>query len=174
MRLSIERFDLGDLIRDVLDLYQIVAEEKQITLHAQVPEGLFLEADRIRLQQVLANLVDNAIKYTPAGGKVEISASSNANRAWLAVKDTGMGIPAEELPRIWERLYRGDKSRSQKGLGLGLCLVKAVVQAHGGQVEVSSHPGEGSVFTAILPRSRPPLEAPASAPRLLSPGVVSQ
>ncbi len=174
MRLNIERFDLGELIRDVQDLYQIVAEEKQVTLHAQIPTGIFLEADRIRLQQVLANLVDNAIKYTPTGGKVEISASGNANRAWLTVKDTGMGIPAEELPRIWERLYRGDKSRSQKGLGLGLCLVKAVVQAHGGQVEVSSHPGEGSVFTAVLPQSRPNGEAMATAPRLLSPGVVSQ
>jgi signal transduction histidine kinase len=154
MRLNSEPFDASSLVRDVLDLYQIVAEEKQVSLQAQAPEGLVLEADRIRLQQVLANLVDNALKYTPAGGRVEVSASADATRLWLAVKDNGMGIPEEELPRIWERLYRGDKSRSQKGLGLGLCLVKAVVQAHGGQVEVSSRPNEGSVFTVQLPRGR--------------------
>lgn len=154
MRLNIGKFDLAGVVRDVVDLYQIIAEEKQVSIQAQAPDGLFLEADRIRIQQVLANLVDNAIKYTPAGGRVEVSASSDATRVWIAVKDNGMGIPPEELPRIWERLYRGDKSRSQKGLGLGLSLVRAVVQAHGGQTEVSSRPNEGSVFTVQLPRTR--------------------
>ncbi|HYV27585.1 MAG TPA: sensor histidine kinase, partial [Candidatus Eisenbacteria bacterium] len=107
--------------------------------------------DRPRLQQALANLVDNAIKYNLPGGRVEIGATQNDHQVVLSVKDTGIGIPAEEIPRIWERLFRGDKSRSQKGLGLGLCLVKAVVQAHRGQVEAVSRPGEGSEFTIRLP-----------------------
>ncbi len=92
------------------------------------------------MRQVLANLLDNAIKYTPAGGRVEIRASREDGAVVVQVKDTGAGIPADELPRIWDRLYRGDKSRSTRGLGLGLSLVKAIVQAHGGEVSVSRSP----------------------------------
>jgi signal transduction histidine kinase len=99
---------------------------------------------------VLANLVDNALKYTPRGGRVEIRAVREGNAAVVSVSDTGVGIPAEELPRIWERLYRGDKSRSTRGLGLGLSLVQAIVKAHGGQVDVQSTPGAGSTFTIRL------------------------
>lgn len=154
MKLNVQTFELAPLVRDVLDLYQIVADEKSVHLTARVPAGLLVEADRVRLQQVLANLVDNAIKYTPAEGRVEVSADRAARQLVLGVKDSGMGIPSEELPRIWERLYRGDKSRSQKGLGLGLSLVKAVIQAHGGTVSVSSRPHEGSAFTVRLPLTR--------------------
>ena len=154
MRLNLEQFDMAPLIQDVVDLYQIVAEEKHVSLSADAPADLALEADRIRLQQVLANLVDNAIKYTPPGGRVAVEARMEGARMVLAVKDDGMGIPPEELPRIWERLYRGDKSRSQKGLGLGLSLVKAVVQAHAGEVRAVSRPHAGSVFTVILPLRR--------------------
>ncbi len=151
MKLNRETFNLSVLLEDVRDLYQIVAEEKKITLACSAPETLSLQADRIRIQQALANLVDNAIKYTSAGGKVEIAAAHNHNQMVIQVKDNGMGISPEELPRIWERLYRGDKSRAQKGLGLGLCLVKAVIQAHHGTVDVASHPDQGSVFTVKLP-----------------------
>jgi signal transduction histidine kinase len=152
MRLALETINLPDLIRAVLDLYEIIAEEKKITIHASLPDELRLEADRVRIQQALANLIDNAIKYTPPGGWVEVSAEQHDQQVVIRVKDTGMGISTEDLPRIWDRLYRGDKSRSQKGLGLGLCLVKAVVQAHQGKVEVTSQPGDGSLFTIILPR----------------------
>jgi signal transduction histidine kinase len=152
MRLALETINLPDLIRAVLDLYEIIAEEKKITIHASLPDELRLEADRVRIQQALANLIDNAIKYTPPGGRVEVSAEQHDQQVVIRVKDTGMGISTEDLPRIWDRLYRGDKSRSQKGLGLGLCLVKAVVQAHQGKVEVTSQPGDGSLFTIILPR----------------------
>ena len=151
MKLNLERLDLADSIRDVIDLYSIIAEEKKVTLHSDVPKELFLQADRPRLQQALANLVDNAIKYNSSGGRVDISACQKDQQVFITVKDTGMGIPAADIPRIWERLFRGDKSRSQKGLGLGLCLVKAVVQAHRGQVDVESQPGQGSVFTIRLP-----------------------
>jgi signal transduction histidine kinase len=153
MRLNLETIDLTALIREIFDLYQIVAEEKKITLETNAPENLCFQADRVRVLQAVGNLVDNAIKYTPAGGRVAVTANRVQSQVVIQVKDNGMGITPEELPRIWERLYRGDKSRAQKGLGLGLCLVKAVVQAHQGTVEVTSQPDQGSLFTIRLPAS---------------------
>ena len=108
---------------------------------------------RDRLRQVFASLLDNAIKYTPEGGRVQIAVARDADTAVVTVTDTGAGIAAEHLPRIWERLYRADPSRTERGLGLGLSLVKAYVQAHGGQVEAHSEPGRGSTFTIRLPIS---------------------
>jgi signal transduction histidine kinase len=151
LKLNREHFSLNQIIQDVAELYQIVAEEKKISLKIGENQHIQLWADRIRIQQVLANLVDNAIKYTPDRGTVEVSARPEGDQAIVTVRDNGMGIPADELPKIWDRLYRGDKSRSQKGLGLGLSLVKAVVQAHQGRVEVASQPDKGSRFTVTLP-----------------------
>jgi len=153
MRLDRGDVDLELLSRQVVELYMIVAEERSVTLESRVVPGLSLRADRVRLQQVLANLVDNAIKYTPAGGRVTVVAGPAAGALRLEISDTGMGIAPEDLPRIWQRLYRADKSRSEKGLGLGLSLVKAVVEAHGGSVTVQSSPGKGSVFTVRLPNA---------------------
>jgi signal transduction histidine kinase len=110
-----------------------------------------VNAERDRLRQVFANLLDNAIKYTPAGGKVRLSVRRADATAVVSIADTGAGIAPEHLPRIWERLYRADASRSSRGLGLGLSLVKAYVQAHGGTVEAVSEPGVGSTFTVRLP-----------------------
>jgi signal transduction histidine kinase len=107
--------------------------------------------DRVRLEQVAANLVDNAVKYTPAGGRVTITASRDADGARVTVSDSGPGIPAADLPHVWERLFRGDASRSARGLGLGLSLVKAIVEAHGGSVAVQSPPGQGAAFSVVLP-----------------------
>ena len=103
------------------------------------------------MRQVLANLVDNAIKHSPSGGRVELRAFREPRTLVLSVKDTGVGIPPDELPRIWDRLYRGDPSRSQRGLGLGLSLVRAVVRAHGGEIAAISALGVGSTFTVRLP-----------------------
>ncbi len=105
----------------------------------------------MRLEQVAANLIDNAVKYTPAGGRVTVDVHAVNGRAVLRVRDTGMGIAPAELPRIWDRLFRGDRSRTERGLGLGLSLVKAIVEAHGGSVEVASEPGHGATFTVSLP-----------------------
>ncbi len=157
MKLNLAPIQLADLIRDVVELYQVIAEEKKVTLLATPPKNLELQADRARLEQALANLIDNAIKYTPTGGRVEVTARQQDQEAIISVKDNGIGIPAAEIPRIWERLYRGDKSRSQKGLGLGLCLVKAVIQAHHGRVEVESAPEQGSEFAVHLPLSQGPV-----------------
>ena len=98
-----------------------------------------------------ATLVDNAIKYTPPGGQVELTTARSDASACLTVTDSGVGIALEDLPRIWERLYRADESRSERGLGLGLSFVKAIVEAHGGQAEVHSRPGAGATFIVRLP-----------------------
>ena len=150
MRLRLEPTDLCALVNDVVELYEYVAEEKEITLAVECPPSLVVSADKNRLRQVFANLLDNALKYTPEGGKVAIRGASTADKATIEVQDSGVGILPEEQPRIWERLYRGDKSRSQRGLGLGLSLVKAIVEAHGGEVSVRSEVGRGSTFTVTL------------------------
>jgi signal transduction histidine kinase len=128
-----------------------VAQEKPITITTALPSNLIVRADRNRLRQVLVNLLDNAIKYSAPGGRIEISAEPRPDEVVITVKDSGEGIPAEEVPRIWERLYRGDKSRSQRGLGLGLSLVRAIVHAHGGRIEVQSAVSKGSSFIIHLP-----------------------
>jgi signal transduction histidine kinase len=152
MKLQREPADLCQLAREVVELYQYVAEEKKIAVRTDLPAPCEAAVDRIRMRQVFANLLDNAIKYTPAGGSVTISLSNGSDGAVAVFRDTGIGIPAEEQDKIWLRLYRGDKSRSQRGLGLGLSLVKAVVQAHGGEVTVSSQVNQGSEFTVRLPK----------------------
>jgi signal transduction histidine kinase len=155
MPLHRETFDLRDAAARALDLYQDVAESKGVTLLAgeQSPATVF--ADPVRVEQVAANLIDNAVKYTPGGGTVTVDVSTDNRWAVLRVRDTGTGITASELPRIWDRLFRGDRSRTERGLGLGLSLVKSVVEAHGGKVEVESEPGRGSVFTVSLPPPDP-------------------
>jgi signal transduction histidine kinase len=152
MKLQREPADLRQLVREVVELYQYVAEEKKIAVHTELPAPCEASVDRTRMRQVFANLLDNAVKYTPAGGAVTISLRNGSNRAVAVFRDNGIGIPAEEQDKIWLRLYRGDKSRSQRGLGLGLSLVKAVVQAHGGEVTVASQVNEGAEFTVSLPK----------------------
>jgi signal transduction histidine kinase len=151
MRLSRERLELAEVVRDAVNLYGDVAEDKGVGLESRTAPGVCVSADRNRMRQVVANLLDNAIKYTPSGGRVEVEAARDGADAVLTVRDTGAGIPPGELPRIWERLYRGDASRSELGLGLGLSLVKAIVEAHGGGVGATSAPGQGSVFIVRLP-----------------------
>jgi signal transduction histidine kinase len=153
MKLQRESVNLAELIRDAVDLYEDVADDKGVTLATATIEDVQVPVDRNRMRQVLANLIDNGVKYTPSGGRIEIGAMRDGAEAVITVKDTGVGIGASELPRIWERLYRGDKSRSERGLGLGLSLVKAIVEAHGGRVSVTSTPEHGSSFELRLPLS---------------------
>jgi signal transduction histidine kinase len=151
MKLNLEEVNIVTLIEEAVDLYGYDAEEKRIKIDTTLPKELYLKADGIRLRQVLSNLLDNAVKYTQSGGTIGIEAFQKKQQATVIVRDTGIGIPAEEVSKIWDRLYRGDKSRSQRGLGLGLSLVKAIVQAHQGYIEVSSKPGSGSLFSIHLP-----------------------
>ena len=109
------------------------------------------------MRQVLANLLDNALKYARKGGTVRLRARADGETALLEVEDDGAGIPPEDLPRVFDRLYRGDRSRSERGLGLGLALVKAIVTAHGGSVAVESEPGRGARFTVRVPGVDPRL-----------------
>jgi signal transduction histidine kinase len=153
MKLKREPVDLCQIVREAVDLYEYVAEEKQITIKTDLPAPCEASVDKTRMRQVFANLLDNAIKYTPEHGNVTISAASQNGTASVTFRDSGIGIPPEEQNKIWARLYRGDKSRSQRGLGLGLSLVKAVVEAHGGGVEVHSQPDKGAEFVVRLKRS---------------------
>jgi signal transduction histidine kinase len=152
MKLNREQTNVADLTKQVVELYEYVAEEKQVRVVNRFKKACPAKVDPARIRQVIGNLVDNAIKYTPAGGHVEIDGKCGHDGVTVSVKDTGMGIPANELRKIFDRLFRGDKSRSEQGLGLGLSLVKAVVEAHGGTIEVKSEPGHGAEFTVVLPR----------------------
>jgi signal transduction histidine kinase len=153
MRLRRDEIVLAELAQDAIDLYSEIAEEKGLLLTldagADVPP---ITGDRIRIRQAIANLIDNAVKYTPGSGRITVTVRAAAGGAEISVVDTGPGIPPEDQDRIWERLYRGDASRSQRGLGIGLSLVRAIVEAHGGRATVESAPGAGSRFAVWLPR----------------------
>lgn len=153
MKLNLETINFSSLLDEVVDLYREVAEEKNVVLSSDFPEVLNVTIDPNRMRRVLANLVDNAIKYTPAGGNVNLSAQMERSSVVVQVKDSGVGIPEAEQEKIWDRLYRGDKSRSERGLGLGLSLVRAIVLAHHGTVSVASALGGGACFTMRLPTS---------------------
>ena len=152
MRLNIEDVSVPDMLRSVVDLYEIVAEDKQISIDLKLPEALDIRADQTRLQQVFANLIDNAIKYSMPEKQISVSASQNEKDTTITVSDQGMGITPTDIGKIWDRLYRGDRSRSKRGLGLGLSLVRAIVEAHGGTVAVQSEVNKGSTFTIRFPR----------------------
>jgi signal transduction histidine kinase len=152
MQLHRERVDLAAVVERAVDLYRDVADAKGVALVADAATGhVTVVGDLTRLEQVAANLLDNAVKYTPAGGRVDVDIRADARSGILRVRDTGAGIAADELPRIFDRLFRGDTSRTERGLGLGLSLVKAIVEAHHGTVEVESEPGHGSTFEVSLP-----------------------
>ncbi|MEY4636725.1 MAG: Alkaline phosphatase synthesis sensor protein PhoR, partial [Acidobacteriota bacterium] len=152
MTLNRQPVDLAKLAAEVTAVYEDTAEDGGVILHTRVPEQLIVTADRDRLRQALANLVDNAVKYTASGGQVTVDARRGEGVVSISVRDTGAGIPEHEIPRIWDRLYRGDQSRTTRGLGLGLSLVRASVEAQGGTVAVKSAPGHGSTFTITLPQ----------------------
>jgi signal transduction histidine kinase len=162
MNLKLEKTDIVSLIREVVELYQYVAEDKGVTVATSLPDTLYAWMDSNRIRQALANLVDNAIKFTPTGGRIEVEASAAGTGVMIRVLDTGIGIPAQDLPGIFDRLFRGEKSRSHRGLGLGLSMVQAVVRAHQGSIEVESNTGKGSIFRVFLPGST----APGSCPSL--------
>jgi signal transduction histidine kinase len=153
MPLQREPVPLVDVVGRAIDLYRDAAESKNVALECAGEGGadVVVSGDRTRLEQVAANLIDNAVKYTPAGGRVDVSVARDGARAFIRVRDTGPGIPTDEVSRIWDRLFRGDTSRTERGLGLGLSLVKAIVEAHGGSVEVRTEVGKGSTFTVFLP-----------------------
>jgi signal transduction histidine kinase len=151
MPLHRQSVHLSEVAARAVDLYRDVAETKGVTITLNISEDVVVSGDSVRLEQVAANLLDNAVKYTASGGQVFVDVLAEGHRGLLRIRDTGVGIPPAEIPHIWDRLFRGDTSRAERGLGLGLSLVKAIVEAHGGTVRVASEPGRGSTFTVALP-----------------------
>ena len=147
-----EAVDLGEIVREAVDVFEPLAESRGIRLIVNPPtEPLVLQAVRVQLGQVVANLLGNAIKHTPSGGWVSLRLIPARTSVELVVSDNGEGIPAEELPHVFEKFYRG-KSNAESGNGLGLALVRAIVASLDGTIDVQSLLGHGSVFTVRLPR----------------------
>jgi signal transduction histidine kinase len=151
VKLDVGSVDVFVLMNKVCELYRGVAEEKNISLRLECPQELFIPGDRDRLLQAMANLLDNALKYTPANGTVDIAVVARDEQVAVDIGDSGIGIPPGDLGKIWDRFFRGDTSRAQRGLGLGLSLVRAVILAHKGTIKVSSAPGTGTHVSIILP-----------------------
>jgi two-component system, OmpR family, phosphate regulon sensor histidine kinase PhoR len=156
--LDVEPVDLVGLAKEVVGGYGDLAEERRIRLHTELQPQVSMRGDRAQLGLLLSNLLDNALRYTPAKGTVCVRLDATESRAMLQVADTGEGIPARELSRVFERFYRVDKARARQtgGTGLGLAIVRHVAEAHGGTVRVDSELGRGSTFTVSLPVTGPP------------------
>jgi heavy metal sensor kinase len=158
--------DLGEVVTDLVDQFQIPAEEKEVKLTASIEPCAPVEADHTQIERLLSNLLSNAVKYTPKGGSVTVFVGPAREPGWtkVSVEDTGVGIPAENLPHIFDRFYRVRNAQTNaiQGLGLGLSFVAWIVEAHGGRIDVASNAGEGTRFTVLLP-SGPEAAEPAPA-----------
>jgi heavy metal sensor kinase len=147
-QLAEEPVNVKEIIQDVIELYASVAEDKKITLSSKFSNNsLVIFGDRVRLQRALANLLDNALKFTQAGGWVVLSAKNEGDHILITIIDSGSGISVADLPHVYERFYRADQSRSMPGNGLGLSLVQSIVRAHGGKIKINSALGEGTEVT---------------------------
>ena len=153
MKLSLSDVDLHELLLEQVKRLAPLARENGIELECSAKEALETSGDAVKLQQVIYNVIDNAIKYTPRGGSVQASLIRSGKRAIIRVTDTGIGIPQADLPHVFDRFYRVDKARSRAtgGTGLGLSIVKQIVALHGGTITAESEEGKGSTFTIDLP-----------------------
>jgi len=144
--------NLGLIIEDVIARLNPYAKSQRVALLSELPANLPpVRADNERIRQVVTNLVHNAIKFTPSGGKAIISAKPEQDSVVVSVCDTGIGISKEDLPHVFERFYKADKARAGGGTGLGLAIAKHIVQAHGGNIWAQSEEGKGSTFSFSLP-----------------------
>ena len=148
-----EEVDMADMIRRACELFQPIAENNSVTMTTELPDRCLVRGEPRKFQRMIANLLDNALKYTPSEGTVKVSLTLNKEQVTISVSDTGVGISEEDLPHIFKRFYTCNKrTQPQHGTGLGLSLVRAIARSHGGHVNVTSHPGKGSTFTVTLPR----------------------
>jgi len=172
LKLERKALPLRDVITQVSEGLEIQAHEKEVTLKVEVAANLpQVQADEQRITQVLFNLISNALRHTPAGGTITVNAELREDRVQVSVRDTGTGISPEDLPHVFERFYRADRSRARStgGSGLGLTIAKQIVEAHGGQIWAQSWLGAGSTFAFGLPLSAPPVPPPSSRPRHVCP-----
>jgi len=154
--LEIRRVDLGGIVSRVLDDMKILAEQKDIELSLSRQDNIMLDGDEGQLRRLFVNLLDNAIKYTSRKGKVIIMAQKNGGHAKVVISDTGVGIPEEDMPYIFDRFYQVSKARRvNHGFGLGLSIAKSIIESHRGTISVFSQPGQGATFTVLLPLSYP-------------------
>jgi len=153
LRLDVGPLELKELLQEVCEQMKMVADVHSISLHSSLLEPVSVRGDREHLRRLLLNLVDNAIKYTPAGGRVILSLQSDEEWASVRISDTGIGLSMDEQERIFTRFHRAAEARSQRegGVGLGLCIARSIAEAHGGKIQVESTPGQGSTFTVLLP-----------------------
>ena len=151
--LALSSIRLDNLLSNLYELFKVLADKKNINFTTSLTEKVALVGDKTKLQQLFCNLIDNAIKYTPAGGKIILSLKTQPHQIEVIVQDSGIGIPENELPHIFDRFYRVEKSRSKTtgGTGLGLSICKWIVKAHQGEIQAESTPGKGSTFIILLP-----------------------
>ena len=149
-----ETVDVNELLAEIVDEFQPQAEAKEQTLRLEnANDQPKVQGDALQIRQALRNLVGNAIKYTPVGGSVDLFVETDESKITISVKDTGYGIPADDLPFIFDRFYRvrNEAVKDIEGNGLGLAIVKSIIEKHGGQISVESKPGKGSTFFVTLP-----------------------
>jgi signal transduction histidine kinase len=145
---------LKDLVEKILGGFRVQIQKRSLGVNNQIPEGVSIEADRAKIEQVFTNILDNAIKFNRDNGSIKIYSQEFEGKLKVIIEDSGPGIPAKDIPRIFERFYRVDKARSREmgGTGLGLAIVKHIVELHGGAIGVESIEGLGSKFWFILPK----------------------
>jgi heavy metal sensor kinase len=157
-RLEMQDLDIARTVQEACSLFQSLAEDQGVRIACRRPETLQIRGDNRLIQRMIANLLDNAIKYNRPDGQIQVVLQPVGDQTIeISVADTGSGISAQDLPRIFSRFYRCDPSRSEPGAGLGLSLARAIARAHGGDISVTSRLAEGSTFTVILPRTQPRL-----------------
>jgi heavy metal sensor kinase len=170
--LDLTRFDFSELVRTTVEYMRLLADEKKLSLKVEAASDVQVEGDQSRLQQVVVNLLDNAIKYTSEGGSITVGVRGEPDKAVLSITDSGIGISQDSQEHIFERFYRTDKARSRElgGIGLGLSIVKSIGAAHGGRVSVESVEGRGSTFRFEIPRlaGKEAKSVPADTPILAS------
>ena len=156
MESNMERFSLKAVAESVAASMEIEAEKQGVVISCLIPENMpEISGLRDRIEQVIVNIVSNAVKYNQRGGRVDISGGEKGESVFLTVSDTGLGIPEEDLPRVFERFYRVDKARSRErgGTGLGLAIAREIIEFHGGNISIRSKEGRGTSITVTLPKA---------------------